>query len=73
MDRGRNQTNAEDAAFNTLLPISRRRLWRIYLQRLKWVHRIKHDALHRKVEKTFQCFIDEDDMDFDEVADREEV
>ena len=73
MDRGRNQTNAEDAAFNTLLPISRRRLWRIYLQRLKWVHRIKHDALHRKVKKTFQCFIDGDDMAFDEVADREEV
>ena len=71
MDRGRNQTNAEDAAFNTLLPISRRRLWRIYLLRLKWVHRIKHDALHHKVKKTFQRFIDGDDMNFYEVAEKQ--
>ena len=34
-DKGKNQTYAEDAAFNTFLPICRRRLRRIYLQRLK--------------------------------------
>jgi len=68
MDKGKNQTYAEDAAFNTLLPVSRRRLRRIYLQRLKWINRIKHDALHRKVKKTLQRFIDEDNMDFDEAA-----
>ena len=46
----KNQTfaeDAEDASFKTLLPMSRRNLRRIYLQRLKWIHRIKHDALHR--------------------------
>jgi len=67
MDKDKNQTYAEDAAFYTLSPI-RRRLRRIYLQRLKWIHRIKHDALYRKVKKTLQRFIDEDDMDFDEAA-----
>jgi len=64
MDKDKNQTYPKDAAFNTLLPMSRRRLRRIYLQRLKWIHRIKHDALHRKVKKTLQRFIDEDNMDF---------
>jgi len=65
MDKSKNQTSTEDAAFNTLLPMSTRRLRRIYLQRLKWIHHIKHDALHRKVKKTLQRFSDEDHMDFD--------
>jgi len=68
MDKGKTQTFAEDATFNTLLPISRRRLRRIYLQCLKWIHRIKHDTLHHKVKKTLQRFIDEDNIDFDEAA-----
>ena len=68
LDKGKTQDYAEDAAFNVLLPVSRRRLRRTYLQRLKWIHRIKHDAIHRKVMKAFQRFIDEDDMDFDEAA-----
>ena len=68
LDRVKSQHHAENAAFNALLPVSRRRLRRTYLERLKWTHHIKHDAIHRKVMKTLQCFIEEDDMDFDEVA-----
>ena len=35
-----------------------------------WIHSIKSDTVHRKVMKTLHihCFIDEDDMDFDETA-----
>ncbi|KAL9983872.1 hypothetical protein ACROYT_G006115 [Oculina patagonica] len=48
---------------------NKRRLRRIYLERLKWsTHRIKRDALHRKVMKTLRRFISEDDMVFDEAA-----
>ena len=65
---GKSQNYAENAAFNALLPVSRRRLRRTYLERLKWIHRIKHDTVHRKVMKTLRRFIDEDDMDFDEAA-----
>ena len=68
VDTGKSQDYAENAAFNTLLPVSRRRLRRTYLERLKWTHRIKHDATHRKVMKTLRRFIEEDDMDFDEAA-----
>ena len=68
LDRGKTQDYAEIAAFNTLLPVSRRRLRRTYLERLKWTHHIKFDAIHRKVMKTLRRFIEEDDMDFDEAA-----
>jgi len=68
LDKGKTQNYAENAAFNALLPMSRRRLRRTYLERLRWTHRIKHDVIHRKVMKTLRRFIEEDDMDFDEAA-----
>ena len=68
LDSGKSQHYAENAAFNALLPASRRRLRRTYLERLKLTHHIKHDAIHRKVMKTLRRFIEEDDMDFDEAA-----
>ena len=68
LDRGKSQHYAENAAFNTIFPVSRRRLRRTYLERLKWTHHIKHDTIHRKVMKSLRRFIEEDDMDFDEAA-----
>ena len=68
LDRGKSQTYAENAAFNVLLPVSRGRLRRAYLERLKWIHRIKLDTVHRKVMETLRRFLDEDDMDFDEAV-----
>ena len=49
LDRGKTQEYAKNAPFNALLSPSRRRLQRTYSQRLKWIHRIKRDALHRQV------------------------
>ena len=60
LDRGKSQHYAENAAFNALLPVSRRRLRRTYLERLKWTHHIKHGAIHRKAMKTLRRFIEED-------------
>ena len=68
LDRGKSQHYAENAAFNALLPVSRRRLRRTYLDRLKWTYHIKYNATHRKVMKTLRRFTEEDDMDFDEAA-----
>ena len=68
LDRGKFQGYAENTAFNALLPEWRGRLRRTCLKRLKWIHRIKLDTVHRKVMKTLRRFIDEDDMDFDEAA-----
>ena len=68
LDKGKSQHYAENAVFNALLPVSRWRLRRTYLERRKWTLHIKHDAIHRKVMKTLRRFIEEDDMDFDEAA-----
>ena len=68
LDRGKSQHYAENAAFNVLLPVSRRRLRGTYLERLKWTHHIKHDGIHRKVMKTLRRSIEEGDMGFDEAA-----
>ena len=68
MGRGKSQDYAENAAFNILLPVNRRRLRKTYLKRLRWTHHIKHDAIHLKVMKTLRRFIEKNDMDFDEVA-----
>ena len=51
-DRGKTQDYAEITAFSALLPVSKRRLRRTYLERLKWTDCIKHDVIHRKVMKT---------------------
>ncbi len=52
LNKGKTEDYAKTAAFNSLLPLSRRRLRKAYLERLKWTHRIKRDALHRKVIRT---------------------
>ena len=57
LDRGKTQDYDEIAAFNALLPVSRRSLQRTYLERLKWTHRIKFDAIQRNVKKTLRRFI----------------
>ena len=38
------------------------------LERLKCIHCIKLDAVHHRVMKTLQYFIDKGDMDFDKAA-----
>ena len=48
LDGGKSQHYAEKASFNAQLPVSRRRLRRTYLERLKWTPHIKHDAVHRR-------------------------
>ena len=57
-----------DYRIQSLLPVSRRRLRRTSLERLKWTHHIKHDAIQRKVMKALRRFTEEDDMDFVKAA-----
>ena len=66
LDTRKSQPYVANAAFHALLPVWRGRLRRPYLERLKWIHRIKLDTVHRKVMKTLRHFIDEGDIDFDE-------
>ncbi len=45
LDKSKTEDYAENASFNALLPLSKRRLRKAFLERLKWTHRIKRDAL----------------------------
>ena len=52
LDRGKPDDCAENGTFNDPLPVCRGRLRRTYLeQRLKWIYRMKLNAIHRKVMK----------------------
>ena len=68
LDKGKSQTYAENTAFNALLPLSRRRLRKTYVERLKWTHRTNLDAIPLKVMNALQRFIYEGDVDFDVAA-----
>ena len=51
---------------NSLLPLARRKLRRLYLHRLKWYNRIKQDKIHRQVMHTARRLMNEDGMDWEE-------
>lgn len=51
---------------NSLLPLARRKLRRLYLHRLKWYNRIKQDEIQRQVMHTARRLMNEDGMDWEE-------
>lgn len=51
---------------NSLLPLARRKLRRLYLHRLKWYNRIKQDEIHRQVMHSALRLMKEDGMDWEE-------
>ena len=44
----------------------RKKLGNVYLDRLKWMTQMKRDPVHRKIIKTKDAFVNEDDFDPDE-------
>ena len=68
LDSWKSQNDAENAAFNALLAYGEEDYEGLNLERLKWIHHIKLDTVHRKVMRTLHRYIDEDDMGFDEAA-----
>ena len=60
------EIDAKKQAFSEILPDLRQELGNIYLDRLKWMTQMKRDSVHRKIMKTQDAFIDEDDFDPDE-------
>ena len=63
---GLSETDAKKQAFSEVLPDLRKKLGNIYLDRLKWMTQMKRDSVHRKIMKTKDAFVDEDDFDPDE-------
>ena len=63
---GLSEIDAKKQAFSEILPDLRKKLGNIYLDRLKWMTQMKRDPVHRKIIKTKDAFVDEDDFDPDE-------
>ena len=63
---GFSEIDAKKQAFSEILPDLRKKLGNIYLDRLKWMTQMKRDPVHRKIIKTKDAFVNEDDFDPDE-------
>ena len=53
-------------SFSEILPVLRKELGNVCLDRLQWMTEIKRDPVHRKIMKTRDALIDEDHFDPDE-------
>ena len=63
---GLSEIGAKKQAFSEILPDLRKKVGNIYLDRLKWMMQMKRDPVHRKIMRTKDTFVDEDDFDPDE-------
>ena len=65
-NNGFSEIDAKKQAFSEILPELRKELGNIYLARLQWMSEMKRDPVHRKIMKTKDAFVDEDEFDPDE-------
>ena len=65
-NNGFSDIDAKKQAFSEILPELRKELGNIYLARLQWMSEMKRDPVHRKIMKTKDAFVDEDEFDPDE-------
>ena len=63
---GFSEIDAKKQAFSEILPELRKELGNVYLDRLQWMSQMKRDPVHRKIMKTRDAFVDEDNFDPDE-------
>ena len=60
--------SAEAQAHNRMLPVYRKELRNILLNKLEWMHEIKKDPYYRKIMKTRQDLMDIDGYDWMEAT-----
>ena len=63
---GFSEIDAKKQAFAAILPELRKELGNVYMDRLQWMTQLKRDHIHRKIMKTRDAFIAEDEFDPDE-------
>ena len=60
------EIDAKKQAFAAILPELRKELGNVYMDRLQWMSQLKRDPVHRKIMKTRDAFVAEDEFDPDE-------
>ena len=65
-NEGFSEIDAKKQAFAAILPELRKELENVYMDRLQWMSQLKSDPVHRKIMKTRDAFVAEDEFDPDE-------
>ena len=65
-NEGFSEIDAKKQAFAAILPELRKELGNVYMDRLQWMSQLKRDPVHRKIMKTRDAFVAEDEFDPDE-------
>ena len=63
---GFSEIDAKKQAFAAILPELRKELGNVYMDRLQWMSQLKRDPVHRKIMKTRDAFVADDEFDPDE-------
>ena len=63
---GFSKIDAKKQAFAVILPELRKELGNVYMDRLQWMSQLKRDPVHRKIMKTRDAFVAENEFDRDE-------
>ena len=63
---GFSKIDAKKQAFAAILPELRKELGNVYMDRLQWMSQLKRDPVHRKIMKTRDAFVADDEFDPDE-------
>ena len=63
---GFSKIDAKKQAFAAILPELRKELGNVYMDRLQWMSQLKRDPVRRKIMKTRDAFVADDEFDPDE-------
>ena len=66
--QGHDEIEAKEKAYTILLPKLQKELRKVYLDRLLWMRELKKDPTHKKVMRTKESFMDNDDFDVEEAT-----
>ena len=65
-NEGFSKIDAKKQAFAAILPELRKELGNVYMDRLQWMTQLKRDPVHRKIMKTRDALVADDEFDPDE-------
>ena len=65
-NEGFSKIDAKKQAFAPILPELRKELGNVYMDHLQWMSQLKSDPVHRKIMKTRDAFVADDEFDPDE-------
>jgi hypothetical protein len=66
INTGLDEQSAKDKAISNMLPKLQKELENIYMERLVWMRQLKKDPVHKKIVRTKDALVENDDFDPEE-------